>query len=145
MHEKQLRLLLISHINGHITVTEKIISSLQPENNISDWQPKHTRCVTTHEVRNLVFLAAVLGLRPVSRKSRKRFGPEKPFLKQSPAYSVKLVFWYVVKGTKIKITALFRVSERLHFELIKRLLSPEKFRGFRESGPWAHLFKAWSY
>ena len=79
------------------------------------------------------------GLGPVSQKSRKLFGPEKPFLKLRPAYSVKLVFWYVVKGTKIKITAIFRVSERLHFELIKRLLSPEKFRDFRETGPWTGL------
>ena len=29
---------------------------------------------------------------PVSRKSRKLFGPEKPFIKQRPAHSVKLVF-----------------------------------------------------
>ena len=31
-------------------------------------------------------------LGPVSRKSRKLFGPEKPFVKLRPAYSVKLVF-----------------------------------------------------
>ena len=29
---------------------------------------------------------------PVSRKSRKLFGSEKPFVKLRPAYSVKLVF-----------------------------------------------------
>ena len=40
---------------------------------------------------------------PVSRKSRKLFGPEKPFVKLPPAYSVKLIFSYVVTG--IKITA----------------------------------------
>ena len=34
--------------------------------------------------------SCVLG--PVSRKSRKLFGPEKPFVKLRPAYSVKLVF-----------------------------------------------------
>ena len=39
---------------------------------------------------------------PVSRKSRKLFGPEKPFEKLRPAYSVKLVFSYVVKGIKQK-------------------------------------------
>ena len=49
---------------------------------------------------------AVLG--PVSRKSRKLFGPEKPFVKLRPAYSVKLVFSYVVKGIKIKNN--FKVS-----------------------------------
>ena len=53
---------------------------------------------------------------PVSRKSRKLFGPEKPFVKLRPAYSVKLVFSYVVKGIKIKITAKFRASRRLSFE-----------------------------
>ena len=34
---------------------------------------------------------------PASRKSRKLFGPVKPFIKLRPAYSVKLVFSYVVK------------------------------------------------
>ena len=43
------------------------------------------------------------GLGPVSRKSRELFGPEKPFVKVRPAYSVKLVFSYVVKGIKLKI------------------------------------------
>ena len=31
-------------------------------------------------------------LGPVSQKSRKIFGPEKPFVKLRPAYSVKMVF-----------------------------------------------------
>ena len=52
---------------------------------------------------------------PVSRESRKLFGPEKPFVKLRPAYSVKLVFSYVVKGIKTKITAKFRASRRLRF------------------------------
>ena len=38
---------------------------------------------------------------PVSQKSRKLFGPEKPFVKRRLAYSVKLVFSYVVKAIKI--------------------------------------------
>ena len=62
---------------------------------------------------------------PVSRKSRELFGPEKPFLKLPPAYSVKLVFSYVVKGMKIKITAKFPASRRLCFEDTKRNMSPE--------------------
>ena len=46
------------------------------------------------------------GLEPVSRKSRKGksrnlFGPEKPFIKFRLAYSVKLVFSYVVKEIKM--------------------------------------------
>ena len=64
--------------------------------------------------------------------------PEKPFVKLRPAHSVRLVFWYVVKIMKMKITATFRVSERLHFKIIKRLMSPEKFRDFRETGPRAY-------
>ena len=65
------------------------------------------------------------GLGPVSRKSRELFGPEKPFVKLRPAYSVKLVFSYVVEGIKIKITAKFRASRRLHFEDTKRIMSPD--------------------
>ena len=39
-------------------------------------------------------------LGPVSRKSRTLFGPEKPFVRLRPAYSVKLIFSYVVEGIK---------------------------------------------
>ena len=74
------------------------------------------------------------GLASVSRMSRELFGPEKPFVKLRPAYFVKLVFSYVVKGIKIKITAKFRASRRLRFEDTKRIMSPEKFRDFRETG-----------
>ena len=69
---------------------------------------------------------------PVSRKSREFFGPEKPFVQVRPAYSVKLVFSYVVKGIKIKIIAKFRASRRLCFEDTKRMMSSEirpKFSG----------------
>ena len=62
---------------------------------------------------------------PVSRKSRKLFGPEKPFLKLQLAHSVKLVFSYIVKGGKIKITAKFRALRGLRFENTKRTMSPE--------------------
>ena len=79
-------------------------------------------------------LVRVLG--PVSRKSRRLFGPEKPFVKLRPAHSVKLIFSYVVKGIKIKITAKFHVTEHLRFEDTKRIMSPEMFRDFRETGPW---------
>ena len=60
---------------------------------------------------------------PVSRKSRGRFGPEKPFVKLRPAYSVKLVFSYVIKGIKVKVTAKFRASRRLRFEDTKRIIA----------------------
>ena len=77
------------------------------------------------------------GQGPVSRKSREVFCPEKPFVKTRPAYSVKLVFSYVVKGIKIKIIAKFGASRRLRFEDTKRIMSPEMFRDFRETGPRA--------
>ena len=62
---------------------------------------------------------------PVSRKSRELFGPERPFVKLRPAYSVKPAFSYVVKGIKMKITVKFRASRRLRFEDTKRIMSPE--------------------
>ena len=66
----------------------------------------------------------------VSQKTRKLYGPEKPFVKLRSAYIVKLVFSYVVKGIKIKITAKFRDTEHLRFEDTKIIMSPEKFRVF---------------
>ena len=57
-------------------------------------------------------------LGPVSRKSS-----EKPSVKLRLAYSVKLVFSYVVKGIKILITANFCASRRLCFEDTKRKMS----------------------
>ena len=78
-------------------------------------------------------------LGPVSRKSRELFGPEKSFVKLRPACSVKLVFSYVVKGIKIKITARFRASKRLRFEDTKRIMSPEirpkSFGTFEKQAP----------
>jgi len=65
--------------------------------------------------------------------------PEKPFVKLGPAYSVKLVFSYVVKGIKITITAKFRDSWRLSFEDTKRIMSPEmrpkSFGTFEKQAP----------
>ena len=65
-------------------------------------------------------------LGPVSRKSRKLFGLKKPFVELRAAYSVKLLFSYLVKGIKIKINAKFRASRRLHFEDTRRIMSPER-------------------
>ena len=61
----------------------------------------------------------------VSRKSRKLFGPEKPFAKLRLTYSVKLLLSYVVKGIKMKIIAKFRASRRLRFEDTKTIMAPE--------------------
>ena len=78
-------------------------------------------------------------LGPVSRKSRKLFGPEKPFVKLRPVYPVTLVFSYVVKGIKIKVTVKFRASRRLRFEDSKKIMSPEmgpkSFRTFEKQAP----------
>ena len=62
---------------------------------------------------------------PVSRNSRKLFGPEKPFAKLRSPYLLKLVFSYVVKGIKIKITTKFRALRRLGFEDTQRTTSPK--------------------
>ena len=81
---------------------------------------------------------------PVSRKSRELFGPEKPFVKVRPAYSVKLVFSYVVKGIKTKITAKFRASRRFRFEDTKRIMPPEirpkSFGTFEKQAPGHQRF-----
>ena len=65
--------------------------------------------------------------------------PEKPFVKFRPAYSVTLVFSYVVKGIKILKTAKFRASRRLRFKDTKRIMSPEmrpkSFGTFEKRGP----------
>ena len=68
------------------------------------------------------------GLGSCFRKSRKLFGPEKPFVKFRSVYYVKLVFSHIVKGIKIKTTAKFRASRRFCIEdtKIQRELSPEK-------------------
>ena len=86
---------------------------------------------------------ASLVQRPVSRKSRKLFASEKLFVKLRLAYSVKLVFSYVVKAIKIKITAKFRASRRLSFEenYVTRN-APVKFRDFRETGSSPEFFRA---
>ena len=88
-------------------------------------------------------VASLLG--PVSQKTRKLYGPEKPVVKLRPAYSVKLVFSYVVKGIRIKITAKFRALRRLRFEDTKRIMSPEirpkSFGTFEKQAP-VHDFLA---
>ena len=65
------------------------------------------------------------GLGPISRKSQELFGPEKPFVKVRPTYSVKLLFSHVVKGIKTKITAKFRAPRRFRFGDTKRIMSSE--------------------
>ena len=93
-----------------------------------------------------MFPALNSGQGPVSRKSRELFGPEKAFVKVGPAYSVKLVFSYGVKGIKIKITVKFRASRRLRFEDTKRIMSPEirpkSFGSFEKQAPGARFSKA---
>ena len=82
---------------------------------------------------------------PVSRKSRYLLEPEKPFIKLRPTYSVNLVFLYVVRAIKIKITAKLRDSRRLPFEDAKRIISPEmvlkSFGTFEKQAPGAFFSK----
>ena len=81
-------------------------------------------------------------LGPLSRKSRKLFGFEKPFVKLRPVYSVTLALSYVVNGWKIKITVKFCASRcrRLrHKGNYVTRNAPENFRDFRETGPWSVL------
>ena len=54
----------------------------------------------------------------------KTFRARKAIRKLRPAHSVKLVFSYVVKGLKIKISAKFRASRPIRFEDAKRIMSP---------------------
>ena len=61
----------------------------------------------------------------VSLKSRRPFGPEKPFVKLQPAYSEEMVFSGVVKGIKIKVTAKFLASRCLRCEDTKRIMLPK--------------------
>ena len=56
-----------------------------------------------------------LDLGPVSRKSRKLFGPEKPFQKLRSAYSKRLVFYYDFKIREGKFIAKFHVWKRLDY------------------------------
>ena len=61
-------------------------------------------------------------------------------MKLQSAYSVKLVFSYVVLGIKIKTTLKFRASRRLRFEDTKRIVSPEMrpkgLRTFEKRAPF---------
>ena len=75
----------------------------------------------------------------VSQKTRKLYGPEKPFEKLRPAYSVKLVFLYVVKVIKVKITAKFRDTEHLRFEDTKRTVT-RKVSGLSRNGQVTVVF-----
>ena len=64
--------------------------------------------------------------------------PEKPFVKHRPAYSVKVVFSYVVKGIKIKITAKFCARDAFVWRY-KDFMSPEvhpkSFGTFNKQAP----------
>ena len=79
------------------------------------------------------------GLGRVSWKSLKLFRPEKPFVKLQPICSVKLVFSYVVWGTKTKTTTKFCPSRHLCFTGTKENLSPQRhlkpFGTFEKQAP----------
>ena len=77
--------------------------------------------------------------RPAARFSKvpKTFRARKAISK--PAYSVRLIFWYVVKGIQLKNNCKFLCLETPPFWRYKEKYvtrnSPEKFRDFRQTGP----------
>ena len=79
-------------------------------------------------------------LGPVSRTSRKFFGPEKPFQKLRFAYSKKLDFYYNFKIRKDKFVAKLHAWEMSSFLRYEGNYgtrnAPEKFREFRETLAW---------
>ena len=80
---------------------------------------------------------------PVSRKFQKLFGPEKPYVKIRPSYSVKLIFSYDVKGIQTMMTEKIRVSRLFRFEDTKRMspeMRPKSFGTFEKRAP-ALVFK----
>ena len=64
--------------------------------------------------------------------------PEKPLIKLQSASSVNLVFSYIVRGIKIKIKVSFLETASFwrYKEIYVTRSAPEKFRDFRETGPW---------
>ena len=76
---------------------------------------------------------------PVCRKSRKIFGPQKPFVKLRTANFAELVFSYVVNGKQLKKKCKVLCLETPSFWRYKENYvtrnAPEKFRDFRETGP----------
>ena len=108
-----------SDVLGEKLRRNKEISTLLPTitNTADDWQALLPR----------FFLGDSRSINQVGfSKVPKLSGPEKPFVKLRPAYSVKLVFSCVVKGIKTKITAKFRGSRHFRFEDTKIIMSPEK-------------------
>ena len=83
-------------------------------------------CLINHKIKNtypmlhkrelcneITYLLSELG--PISRKSRKLSGPEKPFQKLLAAYSKKLAFNYDFKKRKGKLVAKFHSWNCLRF------------------------------
>ena len=72
-------------------------------------------------------------------------GHENPFIKLRLAYSLKLVFSYVVQGIKISITGEFCALTSLCSECIKRIMSlekhPQSFGTFEKRAPAAEIGK----
>ena len=70
----------------------------------------------------------------ISRKSRKLFGPEKPFLKLRSVYSKRLIFYYDFQIPKDKFVAKCHAWKRLRFT--KEIMSPEmRPKSFEKRAP----------
>ena len=68
-------------------------------------------------------------------KDPKTLRARKAILETQTRLLCKAGLFIYCKGNKIKITAKFRLAEHLRFEDTKRIMSPEQFRDFRETGP----------
>ena len=95
--------------------------------------------------RSVEIFLSLIDKGSVSRKSRKRFGPEKTFITLRSAYSVKLVFSCVVKRNinyyNYKVSCLEAPSFWRYKDNHVTRNVPEKFRDFWETGPRPQLFE----
>ena len=122
-------------------IDSKLISKNMLKWKIQMVQREHFPIAFSRHRREMKFIALTSSLPAqglVSRKSRKRFVPEKPFVKLWPAYSVTLALSYVVNGWKIKITIILCLKMPSFWRYKGNYVNPnapEKFRDFRETGP----------
>ena len=102
----------------------------------------HSKCA-----RKVLGLSRNGPLGPVSRESRKRFGPEKPVVKVQCACFEKLIFLYVFNMRKAKKIAKFdgldrrRCEDRKEIAAAKFKISPKKHATGFKSESVLNLFQ----
>ena len=116
-------------------------TELQPRN----WNPEIFSAVTCFHVSECGWTRGAWEWKMIPREHRDPFLESPQNFSGRLSYSIKLVFSYVVKGRKIKITAKFRALRRLHFEDTKKSMSPEmRPNGFGTSEKWAPGPSCWT-